>query len=309
MIQDKIFNKTLLIIATLFLLLILGIFITLIIFSLPSWQEFGLSFLWQTEWNPVRNEFGALPFIVGTLLTSFIALFLCAPFSLSLSFFLGEYCKKGVFFQTLKGGIELLAGIPSIIYGFWGFFVLVPQIRRFQLYLIDLRMRTETGSIQEKLLEALEIVPYGVGILAAALILSIMIIPFAASLGQEVISMVPQDLKEAAYSLGATRFEVIKKVIFPHARSGILAGIFLALGRALGETMAVTMVIGNRNILTWNILNPANTMASLIANEFPEASDPIHLASIIQVGLWLFIVTFIINLCGKLIIHKMNYKE
>lgn len=308
MIQDKIFSKVLLLSALFFVILLLGVFITLIIFSFPSIREFGLSFLWSQDWNPVTREFGALPFLAGTLLTSVVALIICIPFSLSLSFFLGEYCKKGAISNIIKTGIELLAGIPSIIYGFWGFFVLVPFIRRFQLFLIELRIDSPPGSLRETLLESVEIIPYGVGIFAASLILSIMIIPYSASLGREVISMVPQDLKEAAYSLGSTRFEVVRKIILPYSRSGIMAGIILALGRALGETMAVTMVIGNRNELTWNILNPGNTMASLIANEFPEASDPLHLSSIIQVGLWLFLVTIFVNLVGKTIIRKISHK-
>jgi phosphate transport system permease protein len=179
-----------------------------------------------------------------------------------------------------------LAGIPSVIYGFWGLFVLVPIVRELE---IDL-----------------SVTPYGVGILTASLILSIMIIPYSASIGREVIQLVPADLKEAALSLGATRFEMIKKIVLPYARSGIFAGILLSLGRAVGETMAVTMVIGNSNFLPKTLFSPANTMASVIANEFTEATEALYLASLVEIGLLLFIVTMIINVIGRYIIHKMS---
>jgi phosphate transport system permease protein len=182
--------------------------------------------------------------------------------------------------------IELLAGVPSVIYGFCGLFLLAPLIRNLEI--------------------KLGVPPYGVGILTASLVLSIMIIPYSASIGREVIGLVPSDLKEAALSLGATRFEVIRKVILPYAGSGIVAGILLSLGRALGETMAVTMVIGNSNFIPKSIFSPANTLASVIANEFTEATGSLYLASLIKLGLVLFIVTTIINLIGKLIIRRMG---
>jgi phosphate transport system permease protein len=227
-------------------LLLLCIFLTLLINSLPSIKEFGLRFFYGKTWNPVTGEFGALPFLVGTLITSFLSLAISLPFSLSLSIFLGEYSTKGTVASLLQSAIELLAGIPSIIYGFWGLFILVPIVRFIEI--------------------KLGVTPIGVGIFTSALVLSIMIIPYAASLGREVIRLVPDELKEAAYSLGATRFEVIKKVILPYVISGITAGNLLALGRAIGETMAVTMVIGNSNVIPKSIFAPANTMASVIAN-------------------------------------------
>jgi phosphate transport system permease protein len=203
-----------------------------------------------------------------------------------LSIFLGEYSTKGTVASLLQSAIELLAGIPSVIYGFWGLFILVPIVR----------------SIEIKL----GVTPIGVGIFTSALVLSIMIIPYAASLGREVIRLVPDELKEAAYSLGATRFEVIKKVILPYVISGITAGNLLALGRAIGETMAVTMVIGNSNVIPKSIFAPANTMASVIANEFTEATDDIYLSSLVEIGLLLFMVTMVINIVGKQIIKKMS---
>ncbi len=253
--------------------------------SLP----FGISesgFYFSSTWDPVKSEFGAFPFLVGTLATSFLALVISVVFSIPISIFLGEYSAQGTTATFIKSMIELLAGVPSVIYGFCGLFLLAPLVRILEM--------------------KLGVAPYGVGIFTASLVLSIMIIPYSASIGREVISLVPSDLKEAALSLGATRFEVIRKVILPYAGSGIVAGILLSLGRALGETMAVTMVIGNSNFIPKGIFSPANTLASVIANEFTEATGSLYLASLIELGLVLFIVTTIINLIGKLIIRRMG---
>lgn len=269
--------------------LLVGIFITLLVASSLAIREFGLAFLIGTEWNPVTGEFGALPFVVGTLITSFLALAICIPFALSIALFLGEYFRRGRVSSVLRSMIELMAGIPSVIYGFWGLYFLVPIIREVEM--------------------AIDVPPYGVGILTAAIILAIMIIPYAASVSREVITMVPTPLKEAAYSLGSTRFEVIRGVIFPYARSGIVAGILLSLGRALGETMAVTMVIGNRNSLPTGIFSPANTMASIIANEFTEATEAVYLSALMEIGLLLFIISTFISIAGKLIINKFSKHE
>ena len=286
-IKDSLFRKIIQVAAYGMIVLVVVIFITLLLNSLPSLKKFGVGFFSNKTWNPVRGEFGAFPFLIGTLITSFLALLVSLPFSLSLSIFLGEYIKEGFISSLLKSAVELLAGIPSVIYGFWGIFVLVPLIQK-----IEVR---------------LNVPPYGVGILTSSVLLAIMIIPYAASLGREVIQMVPSELKEAAYSLGATRFEVTKKVIFPYARSGIIAGILLALGRALGETMAVTMVIGNANILPKSIFSPSNTMASIIANEFTEAVSNLYVSALVEIGLLLFLVTTVINIIGRLIIKKLNY--
>lgn len=280
------FQKILVISALAVVILVLAILLSLIISSFPSLRAFGLNFFFSTTWDPVSSRFGAVVFLVGTLLTSFLALLICLPFSQAISIFIGEYFREGILSSFLKQVTELLAGIPSVIYGFWGLFVLVPIVR-------DLEMK-------------LGVLPYGVGILSASLVLSVMIIPYAASIGREVIALVPSDLKEAGYSLGATRQEVVTKIILPYARSGILAGILLALGRALAETMAVTMVIGNSNILPRGIFSPGNTMASVIANEFTEATGALYLSSLIELGLLLFIVAVIINLIGRYVIRRVT---
>ena len=281
---DVLFRRSVSFSSVLFVIIIAGIFLTLLIQSLPSIGEFGLSYYTQSNWNPVENEFGSLPFLAGTLITSFLALIITIPFSLAVSIFLGEYFRKGTFSNILRNTIELLGGIPSVIYGFWALFFLVPIMREIE--------------------RSMGVTPFGIGIFTTSILLFIMIIPYSASIGREVISMVPSNLKEAALALGSTRYEVIKGVILPYARSGIFAGILLALGRALGETMAVTMVIGNRNALPTSIFSPANTMASVIANEFTEATGDIYVSSLIQIGLLLFVVTTIINIIGKKIIKK-----
>lgn len=283
MTNEKKFNTFLICSASLIVITGLGIIVTLFIKSLPSIQEYGIGFLFSSEWNPTegRENYGALPFIIGTLLTSFIALFITFPFSLSISLFLGEYYRNGRFSKVLKAMIELLAGIPSVVYGLWGFYAIKPMISYLGLN------------------------PQGFGIFTASLVLAIMIIPYASSLGSEVISMVPSNLKEAAYSLGASRYEVVRHVIIPNASSGIFAGYILAFGRALGETMAVTMLIGNSNKLPTSIFDLGNTMASLIANQFGEAED-LKYTSLIEIGLILFIMTGIINLMGRYIMKKLS---
>ncbi len=269
--------------------LLLAMFISLMISAWPSIQKFGMSFFVTTTWDPLSGQFGALPFALGTLLTSIIALIICVPFALAVALILGEYFPDGKIAAALNSAMELLAGIPSIIFGMWGLFALVPIIR-----ILESRIG---------------VIPLGVGIFAAALLLSIMIIPYAASISREVIGMVPEDLKEAAYSLGATRFEVIKKVVLPHAGSGIIAGILLSFGRALGETMAVTMVIGNSYFMPSNIFGPGHTISSIIANEFTEATDPVYVSALIEMGLVLFIITIIFGILGRYIITKMSIKD
>ncbi|HGJ67012.1 TPA: phosphate ABC transporter permease subunit PstC [bacterium] len=286
-ISESIFRKILYISGIFIVFLIVGIFLTLLVDAMFAIKTLGIKFLYGITWDPVSGVFGSLPFLVGTLITSFLALIISLAFSLSISIFLGEYFREGIISSILKSMVELLAGIPSVIYGFCGLFIVVPFIRAIEM--------------------KLGVPPFGVGILTASIVLSVMVIPYSASLGREVIQLVPSELKEAAFSLGATRFEVIMKVVLPYARSGIFAGILLSLGRALGETMAVTMVIGNRNAFPTSIFSPANTMASVIANEFMEASPgSIHLQSLVGVGLLLFVVTTIVNIIGKYIIKKMS---
>jgi len=284
--SESSFRKVLYAAGICMLVLLVAIFLSLVIAAFPAIRRFGLGFFSGTTWDPVKGEFGALPFAVGTLIVSFLALIISVFLSIPTSIFLGEYFKTGALSTFIKSVIELLAGIPSVIYGFCGLFLLVPAVRALEV--------------------ELNVPPYGVGIFTSALVLSVMIIPYSAAIGREVIGLVPSDLKEAALSLGATRFEVIRKVILPYARSGIFAGILLSLGRALGETMAVTMVIGNSNILPMSIFSPGNSLASAIANEFTEATGHLYLASLIELGLVLFIVTTVINVLGKVIVRQMG---
>lgn len=263
-----------------------GIFLTLLVQSLPSIKALGGHYLGGKTWDPVSDIYGALPFLLGTLLTSFLALLISIPFSYAIAIYLGEYNPKGWLSGFLKNIVELVAAVPSVIYGFWALVVLVPMVRAIE---------TKVGAA-----------PYGVGILTASLVLAIMIIPYAASLGRELIRLVPSSLKEGAYSLGATRYEVLKNVTLPYTKSGLFAGLLLSLGRALGETMAVTMVIGNTNILPTSIFSPSNTMASVIANEFTEADRTVYLSALIELGLVLFLVTVVINLVGRMIIKRFT---
>jgi phosphate transport system permease protein len=282
--REASFRNALRIAATCIILLLGGIFVTLLLDSIPSIKSQGTGFLYKSTWDVVSGKFGALPFLVGTLATSFLALAISSPFSLAISILLGEYLREGPASSFLKSAVDLLAGIPSVIYGFWALFVLVPLVRAMEL---------RVGAP-----------PFGVGILSASLVLSIMIIPYSASLAREVIQLVPSELKEAGLSLGATRFEVVRRIVLPYARSGIMAGALLALGRAIGETMAVTMVIGNSNFLPKTLFSPANTMASVIANEFAEASGKLHMASLVEIALLLLAVTTVINVVGRQIIKR-----
>jgi phosphate transport system permease protein len=283
---ETVFNKTLMIMGLIMIIIVLGILLTLIVQSMPSIKALGPSYLWSKVWNPVEDVYGAWPFLLGTLLTSFLALIISIPFSISVAIFLGEYHPQGWLPNLLKDTVELIAAVPSVIYGFWGLAVLVPIVRNLESHI--------------------GVAPVGVGIFSSSLILAIMIIPYAASLGRSMINMVPSHLKEAAYALGATRWEVIRSVVLPYTKSGLFAGILLSLGRALGETMAVTMVIGNTSLIPKNIFSPGNTMASVIANEFTEADKPVYLSALIELGLVLFLVTVVINMIGKKIIDRVT---
>ena len=283
---ESAFKRSLIIIALIIVVLAAGIFLTLTVQSIPSLKSLGISYLWNKTWDPVANDYGALPFLLGTLMTSFLALIISVPFSYAIAIYLGEYNTKGWLSGFLKNIVELVAAVPSVIYGFWALVVIVPLVRSLEI--------------------KIGVAPYGVGIFTASVILAIMIIPYAASLGRELIRLVPGSLKEGAYSLGATRYEVLKHVTLPYTKSGLFAGLLLSLGRALGETMAVTMVIGNTSILPDSIFSPGNTMASVIANEFTEADRTIYLSALIELGLVLFIVTVIINIIGKTIIKRFT---
>jgi phosphate transport system permease protein len=284
--MEYVFRRTLVIVALLLVVLVFGIMLTLIVESIPSIKSLGIKYLWGRTWDPVNNVYGAYPFLLGTLLTSFLALLISIPFSFAVAIYLGELNSRGWFSNFLKNAVDLIAAVPSVIYGFWGLIVLVPIVRTFEM--------------------KIGVLPYGIGIFSASLILSIMIIPYAASLGREMIRLVPSALKEGAYSLGATRWEVIRSVILPYTKSGLFAGVLLSLGRALGETMAVTMVIGNTSMLPTSIFAPGNTMASVIANEFNEADHTLYWSALVELGLVLFLVTVVINMIGKRIVKRFT---
>ncbi len=282
MTKDKVFRTLLLGSALLIVLVCEAVFYSLTSGALPAFRSFGFfRFIGSSQWGVVdgSEHYGALPFIMGTLLTSFVALLLCIPFSLPVAFFVGEYYRNTKLASWVGGVVDLLAGIPSIVYGLWGFYAVRPFIVRI-------------GLSQQ-----------GFGILTASVVLAIMIIPYAASLSAEFIRMVPQELKEGAYSLGATRAEVLRRIILPSSASGLVSSYILAIGRALGETMAVTMLIGNTNNLPLSLSDTGNTMASVIANQFGEA-DGFKLSSLIAIGLVLFLITAAINFVGHLIIKR-----
>ena len=280
--NDKLYRGFLFIAALVVPVVCGGVVYALVTDAYDAFKHFGFfRFLTSSEWNYTEGaeQYGALPFITGTLMTTLLALIFCIPFSLPVALFVGEYFKGTRIAAVLSTVTDLLAGIPSIIYGLWGFYTLRPVIM------------------------ALNISPQGSGILTASLVLAIMIIPYAASLSAEFIKMVPNDLKEGAYSLGATRAEVVRKVVFPVAGSGIFSSYVLAIGRALGETMTVTMLIGNTNDIPQSITSTGNSMASIIANQFGEADD-LRLSSLIAIGLILFLITAAINMAGKIMIKR-----
>ena len=277
--------------------LVCGIGVILALESMPSIQKFGLSF-WRTEiWDPVAGEFGALPFIWGTLYSSVLALLIATPIALGIAIFISELCPA-VLRQPLVFVTELLAAIPSIVYGLWGIFVLVPAVRAVETSLPDAVRRLPLFSGP----------PLGLGMLSAALILAIMVIPFISSISREVLKSVPPAQREGAYALGATRFEAIRAAVF-YARTGIIGAVMLGFGRALGETMAVTMVIGNNPKVSMSLFAPQYTMAAVVANEFAEAAGELYLSALVEIGLVLFIITLIINSLSRLLIWSMARSE
>lgn len=266
--------------------------------SSQAWQTFGVSFFWSEEWNPVEGLFGALPFIYGTLVSSFLALLIAVPLGIGSAIFLAELAPRRVadFCCFL---VELLAAIPSVILGLVGIFVLVPAVRAIEPFLND-----TLG-----FLPIFRGEPYGVGLLSASLILAVMVLPYITSISREVILTVPRSLKEAGYALGATHWEVVRTVVLPCARAGIFGAIFLALGRALGETMAVTMVIGNTPQISASLLEPSYTMAAVIANEFTEATDDLYVHSLIAIGLALFLITIAVNAAARWLIYRTKVQR
>ena len=290
--------------ACLTLALMAGIIVSLLIGAAPAIKEYGLSFLWRSEWDPVKNSYGGLVMIYGTLMTSFIALVIAVPVSFGIALFLTELSPKWLK-RPLGVAVELLAAVPSIVYGMWGLLVFGPILATY---------------VQAPLQGLLTGVPFlgslvtgppvGIGILSAGIILAIMVIPFIASVMRDVFEVTPPSLKESAYSLGSTTWEVVYKVVLPYTKTGVIGGIMLGLGRALGETMAVTFVIGNTNQLnSLSLFEAANSISSALANEFAEAGAGLHQASLIYLGLVLFFITFVVLSLSKLLLSQLKKGE
>ena len=279
--------------ALVLVLVVCAIGVVLVVQSTLSIQKFGFDF-WRTEvWDPVSGEFGALPFIWGTLYSSILALALATPIALGIAVFISELCPAALR-QPLVFLTELLAAIPSIVYGLWGIFVLVPAVRWVETSLPDSLRHTPLFSGP----------PVGLGMLAAALILAVMVIPFTSSVSREVLKSVPPAQREAAYALGATRFEAIRAALH-FGRTGIVGAVMLGFGRALGETMAVTMVIGNSPKISLSLFAPQYTMAAVVANEFTEAAGALYTSALIEIGLVLFVITLIVNSLSRMLIWSM----
>jgi phosphate transport system permease protein len=282
------------------LLLLTGVIISLIIGSIPALRTFGLGFLVSERWNPVTDVYGALPAIYGTIVTSLIAMLIAVPVGLMIAFFLTELCPQWLR-RPIGIAIELLAGIPSIIYGIWGLFIFAPFLQAtLQPFLINtLGNLPGIGSLFAG-------PPYGIGILTAGLILAIMVLPFVTSISRDVFEAVPSVLKEAAYGVGCTRWEVVRNVVLPYARVGVIGGIMLGLGRALGETMAVTFVIGNAHRISASVLAPGTTISATIANEFTEAVGDLYTSALIALGLILFVITFIVLAAARYMLMRIE---
>ena len=290
--------------AWLTLLLLVGIIVSLVVGAMPAIREFGLGFLTSAQWDPVQEKFGGLVMIVGTLATSFIALLIAVPVSFGIALFLTEL-SPGWLRRPLGIAIELLAAVPSIVYGMWGLLVFGPILA------------TWVQQPLQKLLSGVPLLgalvsgpPVGIGILSAGIILAIMIIPFIASVMRDVFEVTPAMLKESAYGLGSTTWEVVSKVVLPYTKAGVIGGIMLGLGRALGETMAVTFVIGNMNQLdSLSLFEAANSITSALANEFAEAGEGLHQASLIYLGLVLFFITFVVLALSKWLLNSLQKGE
>jgi phosphate transport system permease protein len=290
--------------AILTLLLLAGIIASLLYGAAPAIREYGLSFLWTSEWDPVQNKYGGLVMIYGTLMTSLIALLIAVPVSFGIALFLTEL-SPGWLRRPLGIAVELLAAVPSIVYGMWGLLVFSPVLSTYvqqplQAMLVNVPvLRTLVSGA-----------PVGIGILSAGIILAIMIIPFIASVMRDVFDVTPAMLKESSYALGSTTWEVVFKVVLPYTKTGVVGGIMLGLGRALGETMAVTFVIGNFNQLnSLSLFEAANSISSALANEFAEAGEGLHQASLIYLGLVLFFITFVVLSFSRLLLSRLKKGE
>jgi phosphate transport system permease protein len=285
------------------LALLLAIIVSLIIGSLPAIHAFGFKFFSSAEWNPVTEEFGALVPIVGTLATAGIALLIAIPVSFGIAIFLTELSPRWLR-RPLGIAIELLAGVPSIIYGMWGLFVFAPLFGDY----VEPWLNNNLGHLPF-IGPLFSGPPMGIGVLTAGIILSIMVIPFIASVMRDVFDVVPTLLKESAYGLGATTWEVMWDIVLPYTKIGVVGGIMLGLGRALGETMAVTFVIGNAHELSKSLLVPGNSIASALANEFTEAVGDLYTSSLIELGLILFFITFVVLSLARLLLYKLAQRE
>ena len=282
------------------LIILTGIIVSLIHGSWPALRTFGVPFLYREVWNPVTDQFGAIAPIYGTIITSLIAMLIAVPVGLFIALFLTELCPMWLR-RPIGIAIELLAGIPSIIYGIWGLFVFAPFLQQYvQPFLIDtLGEIPGIGGLFEG-------PPYGIGILTAGLILAVMVLPFVTSISRDVFEAVPSVLKEAAYGVGCTTWEVVRYVVVPYARVGVIGGVMLGLGRALGETMAVTFVIGNAHRIAGSIMAPGTTISATIANEFTEAVGDLYTSSLIALGLILFVITFIVLAIARFMLMRIN---
>jgi phosphate transport system permease protein len=290
--------------AWLTLLLLAGILVSLVFGAAPALQKFGLGFLTSTDWDPVKEKFGGLVMIYGTLMTSFIALVIAVPVSFGIAIFLTEL-SPGWLKRPLGIAIELLAAVPSIVYGMWGLLVFSPILSTW----VQMPLQKAVGHLPI-LGSLVSGPPVGIGLLSAGIILAIMVIPFIAATMRDVFDVTPPMLKESAYGLGATTWEVVSKIVLPYTKTGVVGGIMLGLGRALGETMAVTFVIGNFNQLnSLSVFEAANSITSALANEFAEASEGLHQASLIYLGLVLFFITFVVLTLSKLLLSQLKKRE
>jgi phosphate transport system permease protein len=300
---DQVFRNTTWLFAFLVFSLLAAIIISLLMGSLPAIKAFGLNFLFSAEWNPVTEKFGALVPIVGTITTSIIALAIGIPLSFGIALFLTEMSPPWLR-RPLGTAIELLAGIPSIIYGMWGLFVFAP----FFASNVQPWLKSTLGDVP-MIGFLFEGAPMGIGMLTAGIILAIMVIPFIAAVMRDVFEIVPPMLKESAYGLGATTWEVVWNVVLPYTKIGVVGGIMLGLGRALGETMAVTFVIGNAHQLHASLFMPGNSIASALANEFTEADGELYTSALIELGLILFFITFVVLACSKILLLQLRKRE
>ena len=286
------------------LALLAGIIGSLVVGAMPAIREYGLSFLWRSEWDPVKESYGGLVMIYGTLMTSFIALLIAVPVSFGIALFLTELSPRWLK-RPLGIAIELLAAVPSIVYGMWGLLVFGPILATY----VQAPLQSAFGNVPF-LGTLFSGPPVGIGILSAGIILAIMIIPFIASVMRDVFDVTPPMLKESAYALGSTTWEVVYRVVLPFTKTGVIGGIMLGLGRALGETMAVTFVIGNTNQLnSLSLFEAANSISSALANEFAEAAQGLHQASLIYLGLVLFFITFVVLACSKMLLAQLKKNE